>query len=277
LKRAKVTRDRRLSAFAALTVALSLGAGALAPAPAFAQSAKAAAAKPKAKAAAAKKPASKASASTAPEAPPPSEVVLALADWAVTSGDNRGLPFAVIDKAAARLFVYAPDGELKGTAPVLLGLAIGDHSTPGVGDRELSDIAPEERTTPAGRFMAAYGPATGGKTTLWVDYGTAISLHPVVNTNKAEGRPKRLASETAEDNRITFGCINVASTFYRKVVRPTFAETEGVFYVLPDVYPLETALPVFAAARRDALMLARRERVVDPLSIEDLLQTASAP
>jgi hypothetical protein len=273
-----VTRDRRLTAFAALTLALALGAGgALAPQSAYAQSTKAASAKPKPKPAASKKAAARTPAAKPAEAPPPSEVVLALADWAVSSGDNRGLPFAVIDKAAAQLFIYAPDGELKGTAPVLLGLAIGDHSTPGVGDRELSDIAPEERTTPAGRFVAAYGPATGGKTTLWVDYGTAISLHPVVNNNKAEARPKRLASETPEDNRITFGCINVASTFYRKVVRPTFAETEGVFYVLPDVYPLETALPVFAAARRDALMLARRDRAVDPLSIEGLLQTASTP
>lgn len=171
-----------------------------------------------------------------------------MADWISASGDNRGLPYAIVDKAAARVFVYDAEGELKGSSPALLGSAIGDHSTPGVGDRELSDIAPDERTTPAGRFVVGYGPATGGKTVLWVDYKTAISLHPVINTNKKERRPQRLASEAVDDNRITFGCINVPATFYRKVVRPMFRKGNGVFYVLPDVVPLQTALPGFSPA-----------------------------
>lgn len=202
----------------------------------------AATAKRQSKAAAAKAAPAKAA---APSAPPPSAAAVELAYWVITSGDNKSLPFAIVDKATAQVMVYSHDGELKGTAPALLGLASGDHSTPGVGDRELSDIEPEERTTPAGRFMAAYGPAVGGKTVLWVDYGTAISLHPVINTNPKEGRPKRLASATPEDNRITFGCINVSSRFYTKVVKPTFTGTEGVFYVLPEWTPIEIAFPGF--------------------------------
>lgn len=181
---------------------------------------------------------------------PASEAAARVANWVIASEDNRNMPFAIVDKRTAQVLVFAADGTLKGAAPALLGLAVGDHSTPGVGDRELSDIAPEERTTPAGRFVVAYGPAPAGKTVLWVDYATAISLHPVINTNKKEQRPKRLASETADDNRITFGCINVAPSFYRKVVRPTFKGEGGVFYVLPDVTPLEQALPGLQFDRR---------------------------
>ena len=34
------------------------------------------------------------------------------------------------------------DGRLRGAAPALLGLARGDDTIPGIGDRKLSDIPP---------------------------------------------------------------------------------------------------------------------------------------
>ena len=179
---------------------------------------------------------------------PPPETVSQLASWASESGDNRGLPYVVIDKVAARVFVYGADGALIGSTPALLGFAHGDNSTPGVGDRELSDIAPEDRTTPAGRFLAGYGPAVGGEKVFWVDYETAISLHPVINTNRKERRPERLRSPTAADNRITFGCINVPKAFYEKVVRKTFASSKGVVYILPETRTLAEVFPSFDLA-----------------------------
>lgn len=180
---------------------------------------------------------------------PVSEAVVNIAGWVIASGDNRELPFAVIDKAAAQLLVFGADGKLKGLAPALIGSAAGDESAPGVGDRELKDIPMDERTTPAGRYLAGYGPATGGESVLWVDYATAVSIHPVQTTraSKKEKRKERLASATPEDNRITHGCINVSSTFYTKVIRPTFKKG-GVFYVLPDSMTVETAFPAFLPA-----------------------------
>lgn len=173
---------------------------------------------------------------------PSSQWIDPVAAWATATGDNQDLPFAVIDKRTAQLAVYDSHGRLRGIAPVLVGSALGDDSAPGVGDRALADIAPEDRTTPAGRFLGGFGPATDGSTVLWVDYATAISLHPLVDTNRAERRPERLLSPTADDNRITFGCINVAGGFYDDVVEPTFARG-GVFYVLPETVPVEVAFP----------------------------------
>ena len=43
---------------------------------------------------------------------------------------------------------FEADGHLKGDAPVLLGLARGDDTVPGIGERKLADIKPSERTTP---------------------------------------------------------------------------------------------------------------------------------
>jgi hypothetical protein len=157
-----------------------------------------------------------------------------VANWVVDLGDNRGMPFVIVDKIDARVFVFHADGQLRGAAPALLGLAKGDDSMPGIGDRKLSDIRPEERTTPAGRFVASQGSNFNGKDVLWVDYDNAISLHRVVTTNPTERRLERLATPTPLDNRISYGCINVPENFYNNVVSPAFTGTYGVVYVLPE-------------------------------------------
>ena len=170
--------------------------------------------------------------------PPPSDAMAAVTDWVMASRDNGGLPYMVIDKVAAEVFVFDGAGMLVGRSPVLVGSAMGDDSVPGVGDRELSNIAPADRTTPAGRFVARFGPAVGHKNVLWVDFPSAVSLHPVITSKKSEHRLERLRSPTPEDNRITYGCINVPAVFYNEVVRPLLTDTNGIVYILPEARPL---------------------------------------
>ena len=158
-----------------------------------------------------------------------------LADWVVDSLDNNKLPFAIVDKVNARIFVFDAQGQIRGASSVLLGLAVGDHSVPGIGQRKLSNIRPEERTTPAGRFVASLDRDIHGQEVLWVDYDTAVSLHPVVKGAPKERRAQRLASASPLDKRISYGCINVPVAFYEKVVSPTFTGTYGVVYVLPEI------------------------------------------
>jgi hypothetical protein len=160
-----------------------------------------------------------------------------VADWVVDSGDNHGMPFVIVDKINATVFVFDADGQLRGAAPALLGLARGDDSIPGIGDRKLSDIRPEERTTPAGRFVALLGYNFNGKDVLWVDYDGAVSLHRVVTNNPTEHRLQRLATPTPLDNRISYGCINVPAKFFDNVVSPAFTGTNGIVYVLPETRP----------------------------------------
>ena len=160
-----------------------------------------------------------------------------LADWVVDSSDNNRLPFAIVDKVNAQVFVFDAQGQLKGAAAVLLGLAVGDDSVPGIGQRKLSSIRPEERTTPAGRFVASLARDIHGQEVLWVDYDTAVSLHPVVKGTPKERRAERLASPSPLDKRISYGCINVPVSFYEKVVSPTFTGTSGIVYVLPETRP----------------------------------------
>lgn len=164
----------------------------------------------------------------------PSEAARHVADWVVGSRDNQRLPFVVVDKVAATVFVFDADGRLQGAAPALLGLARGDDAVPGIGNRPLSAILPYERTTPAGRFVANLDKNLKGSDILWVDYDGAVSLHAVVTQVASERRAQRLSSPTPTDNRISFGCINVSAGFFQTVVLPAFRQSNGVVYVLPE-------------------------------------------
>ncbi len=157
-----------------------------------------------------------------------------MADWIVDSGDNQRLPFLIVDKAHAKVFMFDATGKIQGAAAALLGMARGDDSIPDIGKRKLSSIRPDERTTPAGRFVASLGRNLHGKEILWVDYEGAISLHRVVTSNPKEQRTERLTSSTTADNRISYGCINVPVHFYERIVSPAFKQTSGIVYVLPE-------------------------------------------
>ena len=165
---------------------------------------------------------------------PASDDALQVADWVTASGDNRSLPFVVVDKVNAKVFVFDSYGQLRGASRALLGLARGDDSVVGIGDRKMSDIRPEERITPAGRFIASLGHDTGGRDILWVDYADAVSLHRVITSNPTEHRLQRLATASSLDKRISYGCINVPMKFYESVVIPAFTGTNGIVYILPE-------------------------------------------
>lgn len=228
------------------------GLALIAPHIADAQPAKAAQkAKPAPKAKAANKPKAAQRAQSAPavvvqeEAPiTPSPETMRVADWIAASGDNRSLPYAIIDKASASLFLFDAAGEPLGAAPVLIGIAPGDDATPGVGSKKLGEIGPAEKTTPAGRFLAKFGLAAGRQKVLWVDYANSVAIHPIpADASKDEQRRERMLSPESDDNRITFGCINVPLAFYGKFVRPQFQKNGGYVYVLPDTKPLEDVFP----------------------------------
>lgn len=174
-----------------------------------------------------------------------------VANWALHSGDHGRRAVVVVDKKNAKVYVFHPDGALQGAAPALLGSAVGDHTVPGVGDKPIAQVLPEERTTPAGRFIAEMGVNAGGEEVVWVDYDAAVSMHRVRPLVKAERRLERLASPTAADNRISFGCINLPVAFYENVLSPAVRRSGAVVYVLPET---QSAAALFGAYEAPALL-----------------------
>ena len=164
----------------------------------------------------------------------PSPEARHVADWIADSGDNDGADFVIVDKAQARIHVFDAQARLRGSTPVLLGAARGDESVPEIGSRPIDDVRPEERTTPAGRFVAERGRNALGEDVVWIDYDAAVSMHRVRTSVPAERRLERLATPTVDDNRISYGCINVPVDFYESFVRPAFAVRRGIVYVLPE-------------------------------------------
>jgi hypothetical protein len=167
-----------------------------------------------------------------------------VAAWIAASGDNHALPYAVIDKNSASFLLYDGRGKPVAQVPVLIGIAPGDDATPGVGSKTLGEIGPAEKTTPAGRFLAKFGYAAGRQKVLWVDYTNSVAIHPIPgDAAKREMRRERLLSPEPDDNRITFGCINVPRAFYGSALRPLFQKKGGYVYILPDTKPLEDVFP----------------------------------
>lgn len=171
-------------------------------------------------------------ASASQEQPP--DQVQQLRRWVLATSDNLGMPFVIIDKVAAKVFVFHRDGQLRAAAPALLGLASGDDTAPGLGSRPISTIRPDERTTPAGRFVASLAATAHGDEVLWIDYDASVALHRVVDVPR-ERRLQRLAGADPLERRITYGCVNVPAKFFDAVIRPTFRATSGIVYVLPEI------------------------------------------
>ncbi len=178
----------------------------------------------------------------------PTEDVRRLASWAVATGDYQNKSFVILDKKDARVYVFEPSGRLKASTPALLGYAIGDDNAPGIGTKPISQIRPEERTTPAGRFIAEIGMNARGEDVVWVDYDAAVSMHRVLTTNpgrreratsQTQRRLERLASPTNEDNRVSYGCVNLPKAFYENVLAPTVKSVGAVIYVLPETRPMQ--------------------------------------
>ncbi len=153
--------------------------------------------------------------------------------WVIRQGDASSRVWAVLDKKAAQLYLFSADGKLQAASPVLLGSAVGDDSVPGIGDRKIRDIRPAEKITPAGRFVTEPGTNLQGEAIVWVDYDASVSMHRV-RAIPGESRLNRLSTPTAQDNRISFGCINIPSAFYERWVKPSLGNATGIVYVLPE-------------------------------------------
>jgi hypothetical protein len=170
----------------------------------------------------------------------PSDDVRRIANWSMTTHDHQKMSFIIVDKKQAKVYVFDPAGHLKASAYALLGSAIGDDTVPGIGTKPIALVTPQERTTPAGRFIAQPGTsASRNEDVVWVDYDAAVSMHRVINFVKAERRLERIVSPDPAEHRISYGCINLPRDFYENAVAPAARTTGAVIYVLPETRSIE--------------------------------------
>jgi hypothetical protein len=168
-----------------------------------------------------------------------SEDARSLVGWVQRTGDAHGRPYAVVDKRAARLYVFTAEGRLAGHSAALLGSAPGDHTVPGVGEHAQSGRVPaSERTTPAGRFEAQPGQNGSGEHVIWVDFDSAFAIHRLRPGLAYQARAGRLASAQPQGKRVSWGCVVVPVAFYQQVVQRVLGSSPSVVYVMPETRPV---------------------------------------
>ena len=149
----------------------------------------------------------------------------------VQTGDNGNRPFVVADKKSGKLYAFNEKGKMMAEMNALFGKDAGDA------------LIQNKSVTPSGKYEAKVNDASYWKE---FDYGTTIdfaktlhgtklAIHRLYTNVKDQNRPGRLKSETADDNKISGGCINCDDAAYDRILKPMFEEKGGgTVYILPE-------------------------------------------
>ena len=175
--------------------------------------------------------------------------------WIHDRRDDHGRPFVIVDKKAARIYVFGAGGKLVGASSTILGRSRGDVPVPGAGQKDPAQLLPYERKTPAGRFESQPGRNLHGEPVVWVDYDTGIAIHRVRPGISQERRTASLATEDPNNKRLSLGCVVVPEDFFWSVVLPTVGNVHGTVYVLPEDVPVQA---MFAQPNANTAAAARR-------------------
>ena len=156
---------------------------------------------------------------------------------------KTGKWFMVADKPNGMLHIFKEDGSHALSDATLYGKDAGD-----VLDK-VSSLEGGPKITPAGKFTMKESPADyAGKTSLILveskDHTGYIAVHAADVSTPSERRLARLETPTAEDNRISYGCINTKHDTFIKEIKPHINELDGgLIFVLPDA--TETTAEMF--------------------------------
>lgn len=182
----------------------------------------------------------------------PAEAVANMSDRAVAVYEamapvakRQAKGFFIADKPSGQIHIFDASGAHVDTSPALYGTDVGDTMPTGRDAKGLRELGAGDKITPAGRFQVRMveAPTYDGGYVLQlrdadgqrVGGEAYVAIHSVWNGRPAEGRPGRLASDDALDNKVSMGCINTTMETFVDKVMPRAAEFDGgMVMVLPD-------------------------------------------
>ena len=130
---------------------------------------------------------------------------------------NQAEPLIIADKTSGILAIYDPGSKTITKTPALFGKTISDKYYV----ESYQKGTTSNGITPSGEFIStkAYSSYLHEPITAFIlGDSAAVAIHPVWLGDPKQKRPDRLLSITADDNRITNGCINIPKDFYFKVM-----------------------------------------------------------
>ncbi|CAB4169248.1 hypothetical protein UFOVP891_63, partial [uncultured Caudovirales phage] len=158
-----------------------------------------------------------------------------VADWMMRKGDLGGKPFIVADKNGGLLYAFDGQGALLAKSPALFGAAKGDVLTAEQASKSVDQTTAADKITPAGVFKGKGNQSDEyGGTVRFAEYENSfVAIHRVYLGTPSEKRMERLQSQTADDNRVSYGCINALPEFIDGVIAKHFTGDSQVV-VLPE-------------------------------------------
>jgi hypothetical protein len=147
---------------------------------------------------------------------------------------KSGKWFMVADKPNGMMHIFKEDGSHALSDPTLYGKDKGDVM------EAVSSLEGGAKITPAGKFTLQSKPSEyAGKQMLVLveskDSTGYIAIHAADTSDLSENRLGRLDTPTAEDNRVSYGCINTKhDTFVNKIVPNIDSLDGGLIFVLPE-------------------------------------------
>jgi hypothetical protein len=169
------------------------------------------------------------------------------ANWIMASGAHEGRSFLVADKNAGTLYAFGSDGKLIEQTAALYGESKADELTPEQWKVSVDKMRTADKVTPAGRWTVGLQPDSERGWTMDFEGGEGLAIHAVYLGNPKETRAQRLVTETAEDNFITYGCINVPKDYFERVLKPNFGDKHGLFIIPHQEANTERVLGIVAA------------------------------
>ena len=161
---------------------------------------------------------------------------------------KSGKWFMVADKPNGMLHIFKEDGSHALSDPTLYGKDKGDVLA------AVSSLEGGPKITPAGKFTMKESPAdyAGGTSLILMeskDYTGYIAVHAADTSTPSENRLGRLATPSAEDNRISYGCINTKHDTFINEIKPNISKLDGgMMFILPESE--EKAAEMFAPETR---------------------------
>jgi hypothetical protein len=173
-----------------------------------------------------------------------SDKAIAVYEAKAATAMARGKGFFIADKPNGVIHVFDKDGKYVATSAALYGAMAGDTFTEWQRTANVDELGPNDKITPAGTYRVNWkndAEYRGGGAFYLTDAKTGefqggVAIHAVYTGTPSEHRTARLATATAADNKVSFGCINTSNEVFLKDVAPHKADFEnGLVFVLPDV------------------------------------------
>lgn len=171
-----------------------------------------------------------------------------------------GKGFIIADKPNGMLHVFFADGSLLIQDAALYGKDIGDIES------KLSSLQGGAKITPAGKFTLVATPDAEYAGGMRLDLketssaGGVTAIHAAYLGDAKEKRLERLASTSAFDKRISYGCVNTTHATFLKSILPNIEKLNGgMIFVLPDaqadtaaMFPVKSETTTLTGTEKEA-------------------------